>query len=78
MANGTSSTASYLTSALLFVQGLCESASHAWHAMAPESKVGVLLGVGTFSINWYYQRRRDQRAERMEQAGKLVEVKEGS
>jgi hypothetical protein len=78
MTNGTASAASYLTSAVLFVRGLCESASNAWHAMAPESKIGVLLGIGTFSINWYYQRRRDQRAQRMEQAGKLVEVKEGS
>jgi hypothetical protein len=78
MSNGTS-TASYIASATLFLKGLVESGTNAWYGMAPESKIGVVLGIGTFVINWYYQRKRDRRAERMEQAGKLVEVqaKEG-
>jgi hypothetical protein len=80
MTTGTSA-ASYSASIVLFVKGLID---HAWNwcdslwqsilAIPVESRVGLFLGVGTFVINWYYQRKRDKRAERMEQAGKLVEV----
>jgi hypothetical protein len=73
MTTGTSA-ASYLTSATLFVKGVMDSAANAWHGISLESKVGIILGIGTFTINWYYQRKRDKRAERMEKAGKLVEV----
>lgn len=57
------SLASYATSAILFVKGMLTSIADQFASMPLESKIGVCLGLGTFVINWYYQRRRDRREE---------------
>jgi hypothetical protein len=61
------SAASYATSAVLFVKGLCVSAGDAFASMPTEGKIGAVLGISTFFINWYYRRRADRRAERLSQ-----------
>lgn len=61
------SAASYATSIVLFLKGLCTSAGDAFASMPTEGKIGALLGLGTFLINWYYRRRADRRAERLSQ-----------
>jgi len=58
MSTQATSIASYITSAGLFVKGLFVSAAHAFAMMPTEAKLGALLGIGTFLINWYYQRKR--------------------
>ncbi len=57
------SIASYATSITLFVKGIFTSLAEQISALSFESKIGLLLGIGTFLINWYYQRRRDTREE---------------
>jgi hypothetical protein len=57
MSSHGTSIASYATSALLFIKGLCVSAASAFASMPTEGKIGALLGVGTFLINWYYKRK---------------------
>ncbi|MEN3113071.1 glycoside hydrolase family protein [Uliginosibacterium paludis] len=56
--------ASYATSISLFIKGLFTSIGEEIAALSFESKIGLMLGIGTFLINWYYQRRRDTREER--------------
>ncbi len=58
MSTSATSAVSYITSAGLFVKGLFVSAAHAFVSMPTEGKIGALLGVGTFLINWYYQQKR--------------------
>lgn len=57
MSTQATSIASYATSAVLFVKGLFVSAAHAFVIMPTEGKIGAMLGVGTFAINWYYKRK---------------------
>lgn len=57
MSTQATSIASYATSAVLFVKGLFVSAAHAFASMPTEGKIGALLGIGTFLINWYYKRK---------------------
>jgi hypothetical protein len=57
MSTQATSALSYLTSAILFVKGLFVSAADAFASMPTEGKIGALLGVGTFLINWYYKRK---------------------
>jgi hypothetical protein len=66
MSNATSA-ASYTTSTVLFIKGLFVSAGNAFASMPTEGKIGAVLGIGTFFINWYYRRRADRRAERLSQ-----------
>jgi hypothetical protein len=75
MSNSTS-LASYATSATLAVKGVMESAANAWSGIPIESKIGILLGVGTFIVNWYYERRRTRAAERASAAGRLLVERE--
>lgn len=63
MTTSNTTLASYGTSVFLTLKGLLQSASEAWAGMPLESRIGVALGVGTFAINWYYNRRRDRREE---------------
>jgi len=57
MSTQATSALSYLTSAILFVKGLFVSAADAFASMPTEGKIGALLGIGTFLINWYYKRK---------------------
>lgn len=63
MSTSNTSIASYAASAFLTVKGLIASTIDQLAALSIEAKIGVLLGIGTFLINWHYQRRRDQREE---------------
>lgn len=67
MSTQATSAASYATSIVLFIKGLFVSAGNAFASMPTEGKIGAVLGLGTFLINWYYRRRADRRAERMDQ-----------
>lgn len=66
--SGTSS-ASYITSGILVVKGFFESLTDQVAALPLESKIGIVLGVGTFLINWYYRRRQDKRETALAKAG---------
>jgi hypothetical protein len=63
MSTNATSFASYTTSVALFLKGLCVSAAQAFVSMPTEGKIGALLGIGTFAVNWYYRRREDRRRE---------------
>ncbi|WP_018606787.1 phage holin [Uliginosibacterium gangwonense] len=78
MTTSNTTLASYGTSVFLTLKGLYQSASDAWAGMPLESKIGVALGVGTFAINWYYKRRRDQREVVALTSGRLVEIVTGT
>jgi hypothetical protein len=63
------SLASYATSTALVLKGVMVSAADAFVCMPTEGKIGAVLGLGTFLVNWYYRRRADRRAERLARAG---------
>lgn len=68
MSTTNTSLASYITSLGLFVKGMLQSFADQLASLSLESKIGILLGTGTFLINWYYQRRKDLREERSNQS----------
>lgn len=76
MTTSNTTLASYGMSAYLSLKGLAQSTSDAWAGMPLEGKIGVALGLGTFAINWYYKRRRDQREEAALKSGRLVEIRQ--
>lgn len=65
--SGTSS-ASYMTSVGLVIKGFCESITDQVSALPLESKIGIVLAIGTFAINWYYRSRQDKREEAIAKA----------
>jgi len=66
------SLASYATSALLTLKGWYEHLTTAVSAMPLESKIGVMLGIGTFVVNYYWQRRRTRAIEILTEKGDLA------